>query len=482
MVERLEFENIDYHQHPCHVNGTFWQKRKADEIGRALSPVIPALRNHAGAAAFLPVNTHAQAPECIVKLGSQTCTRDTKMMWTLLTALTFLLLSDVCSGSASMASPVKNPENITQVPEAEAVDLPVIPILIEVNPPPDLNSSFMFRKASAQRSSLDSSSVVDSTVNLQWVPFTGSVPSDTVSMWNYYASRTDYVCKVHCEPGFYSPSKGSRCFYAYGGKEHYSSSFDILVNRDHFEFLQWVSGKYGSIPSLPIRSCEGYDAFVGKNRYGLGKVVPKHTAFFLPWEGYEYFYKDYDVLSINPGSYSQKISNVIYDTNQMNFLELPPDVLRVASVDNHDCQSAKKSVTLVATTTNEKRWGIQRSTMYGVSVTITAGIPELFTGSVSVSTEKTFTTTLGETSSTSDSHSLSVAVTVQPNHFCRVMMVGKKVTADIPYTARLSRTYWNGKIRSTTVVGKYQGVKIGEVKAVIQRCEQIPDAQPCPTA
>ncbi|XP_039618889.1 natterin-3-like [Polypterus senegalus] len=301
-------------------------------------------------------------------------------------------------------------------------------------------------------------------------------------MWNYYASRTDYVCKVHCEPGFYSPSKGSRCFYAYGGKEHYSSSFDILVNRDHFEFLQWVSGKYGSIPSLPIRSCEGYDAFVGKNRYGLGKVVPKHTAFFLPWEGYEYFYKDYDVLSIKPGSYSQKISNVIYDTNQMNFLELPPDVLRVASVDNHECQSAKKSVTLVATTTNEKRWGIQRSTMYGVSVTITAGIPQLISGSVSVSTEKTFTTTLGETSSTSDSHSLSVEVTVQPNHFCRVMMVGKKVTADIPYTARLSRTYWNGKIASTTVVGKYQGVKIGEVKAVIQRCEQIPDAQPCPAA
>ncbi|KAG2455203.1 NATT3 protein, partial [Polypterus senegalus] len=371
------------------------------------------------------------------------------MKLTLLTTLAFLLLGDVCSDSASPASPPKNLEDLArQASEAEA-DLLLNPDLEEVIPPLALDSSFMLLNTSAQVNLLDSRSIFGDNVNLQWNYFKGSLPKDAVSIKNGYASRTDYVCKSGCEPGFYNP--------------------------------KWVPGSYGSYPSSAVRSCGGTNVFVGKNQYGLGKVVPKHSAFFLPWEGKEYFYKTYDVLSINRGSYSQKISNVIYNINQANLLEQPPQVLKISSVDNYECQTVKKTVTLEATTTNERRWDVQRSSMYGISISITAGIPSIISGSVSVSTEETFTTTLGQTSSTSNSHSLSVEVNVQPNYSCRVKMVGKKMTADIPYTARLGHTYWNGRTEWTTVVGTYKGLEVGEVKAVVERCEQIPNAQPCPS-
>ncbi|XP_028664728.1 natterin-3-like [Erpetoichthys calabaricus] len=403
------------------------------------------------------------------------------MMWTLLTTLTFLLLSEFHLPSASPISSPKHLENpARQTPEAKA-DLPVNPNFKEVRSPQALDSRFLSQNTSSQLRSLDSPSVVGNTVNLQWVPFNGSVPSDTVSIMNDYASRTDYVCKAHCEPGFYNPSKGSRCFYAYGGKEYYSYSFDILVNRDNFEFLEWVMGLYGSLPSLAIKSCEDYDAFVGKNRYGLGKVVPKHSAFFLPWEGKEYYYKYYDVLSINPGSYSQKISHFIYDTNQANLLEQPPEVLKISSLDNYECQSIKRTVTLEATTMSDRRWDVQHSAMYGISINVTVGIPSFLSESVRVSMENMFTTTLGEISSTPNNHSFIFEETVQPNYSCSVKMVGKKVTTNIPFTARLSRTYWNGRKEQTTVVGKYQGEEIREVKVEVERCEQIPNAQPCPS-
>ncbi|XP_039610038.1 natterin-3-like [Polypterus senegalus] len=226
---------------------------------------------------------------------------------------------------------------------------------------------------SSQLRSLDSPSVVGNTVSLQWVHFNGSVPSGTVSILNDYASRTDFVCKAHCEPGFYNSS---------------------------------------------IKSCEDYNAVVGKNSYGLGMVVPKHSAFFLPWEGKEYYYKYYDVLSINTGSYSQKISNDIYDTNQANLLEQPPEVLNMSSLDNYECQSIKRTVTLKATTMSERCCNIQHSALSEVFINVTAGIPV-------------------ET------------------------LVLKE---------------------QTTVVGKYQGEEISEVKVVVELCEQIPNAQPCPSA
>ncbi|GLD75238.1 natterin-3-like isoform X1 [Lates japonicus] len=113
-----------------------------------------------------------------------------------------------------------------------------------------------------------------------------------ISIYNRYAGRIDYVCKYGCEAGFYNPTMGPKCHYPYLEKEYLGSPFEILVNKDNFEFMEWKEGSYGSVPQNSVQTCSHKDKYVGKNKYGLGKVQVMHEAFFLPWEGKEYWYRD----------------------------------------------------------------------------------------------------------------------------------------------------------------------------------------------
>ncbi|XP_051519184.1 natterin-4-like [Myxocyprinus asiaticus] len=133
---------------------------------------------------------------------------------------------------------------------------------------------------------------------LKWQRWEGVLPSGAVSIKNDYTNRIDYVCHFDCEAGFYTPSKGPYCYFPYADKELQSELFEFLDNEDNHEIFEWKDGSYGSVPENAVSTCKGVSNYVGKNRYGLGKVVPQFTAFFLPWEGYEYWYKYYQVLTL----------------------------------------------------------------------------------------------------------------------------------------------------------------------------------------
>lgn len=315
--------------------------------------------------------------------------------------------------------------------------------------------------------------------NLKWVAWDGSLPNGAVAIFNGYTERTDYVCKVNCEAGFYTPSKGGFCQYPYADREYRSSKFEVLVNVDHFEFLQWVEDSYGSVPNYAVKTCPNSDIYVGKNKYGLGKVVTQHEAFFLPWEGDEYWYKSYQVLAINRDSYSQHISHVEYAIDQMELFHHPPEALQFARVTNLECRNVEKMVKLEKTTTMEKTWDIGRETRNGSVSTMTAKVPILGPGNVDFSKEQTVTFSEGTKMVESISHAVSVNLEVPPNHSCAVRMEGRKMTADIPFTGRLSRTNHNGDTHWTYITGTYDGVSVGEINAVVERCQPVTDAVPC---
>ncbi|XP_013870037.1 natterin-3 [Austrofundulus limnaeus] len=317
-------------------------------------------------------------------------------------------------------------------------------------------------------------------VNLEWLTWEGSLPNGAVSIYNGYTKRTDYVCKHKCEAGFYNPSLGPYCRYPYGEREYLAPEFEILANKDNFEFLEWKEDSYGSIPQHSVRTCAGVGIYVGKNKYGLGKVVPQFEAFFLPWEGDEYWYKNYQVLSINRDAYSQHITDVKYAIDEVAIFQYPPETMRISGVTNNDCQAITKTVTISKTSEVETTWNIGRTTMLGITGSITAKIPFIGSGGIELGVEKTLQFSRGTTVIESISHSVSVELTVPPNHTCKVHMEGRKIKADIPYTARLSRTYRNGETQWTSISGTYDGVQIGEVRAVVDRCEPVADAKPCP--
>ncbi|XP_028313537.1 natterin-3-like [Gouania willdenowi] len=357
-----------------------------------------------------------------------------------------------------------NPELEDQIPELRSnpvVSSPLTPS--DLKNQHDLPSSFLF----------------GANVNLEWLTWDGSLPNGAVSIYNGYTERTDYVCKYKCEAGFYNPGLGPYCRYPYGNQEYYAPEFEILANKDNFEFLEWKEDSYGSVPQHSVRTCLGVGIYVGKNKYGLGKVVPQFDAFFLPWEGDEYWYKTYQVLTINKNAYTQHISDVKYAIDDVAIFQYPPETMRISGVTNNECQSVVKTVTISKTSEVETTWNIGRETMLGITGSITAKIPLLGSGGIELSGEKTLQFSRGTTVVESLSHSVSVELTTPPNHSCRVRMEGRKLKADIPYTARLSRTYPNGETQWTSISGTYDGVQIGEVRAVVDRCEPVVDAEPC---
>ncbi|XP_035514195.1 natterin-3-like [Morone saxatilis] len=395
--------------------------------------------------------------------------------WTMkLSAL--LLLALLALSSASLQDIVKksslhrkvsllNPELEDLVPEPtgnNVVSAPLTPADLEQQQ--DQPAAFIF----------------GDNVNLEWLTWNGSLPNGAVAIYNGYTERTDYICKYKCDAGFYNPSLGPYCRYPYGDREYYAPEFEILANKDNFEFLEWKEGSYGSVPQHSVRTCAGVGIYVGKNKYGLGKVVPQFEAFFLPWEGDEYWYKKYQVLTINKDAYTQHITDVKYNIDEVAIFQYPPETMRISGVTNNECQTVVKTVTISKTTEVETTWNIGRNTMLGITGSITAKIPLIGSGGIELSGEKTFQFSRGTTLVESLSHSVSVELTVPPNHSCRVRMEGRKIKADIPYTARLSRTYRDGETQWTSIFGTYDGVQIGEVRAVVDRCEPVVDAKPCP--
>ncbi|KAM7391053.1 hypothetical protein PAMP_021770 [Pampus punctatissimus] len=162
---------------------------------------------------------------------------------------------------------------------------------------------------------------------------------------NTYVGRIDYICKHECHAGFYNPGAGSVCHYPHGGVEYRVSQFEILVNEDNFEILEGNQGYYGSIHPNSVRTCLSNEIYVGKNKYGLGKSYPRNNAFFLPWKGSEYWYKNYKVLTTNKHVKSDEVSNVKYNTDGAEMFHYPPETLCISAITNNECKLVLKKVT-----------------------------------------------------------------------------------------------------------------------------------------
>ncbi|XP_026198844.1 natterin-4-like [Anabas testudineus] len=316
--------------------------------------------------------------------------------------------------------------------------------------------------------------------NLEWQTWTGSLPDGAVSIYNDNTERTDYVCKYRCDAGFYTPEKGPNCFYSHKQKEHPASKFEILVNKENFEFLEWEDDCHGSVPQNSVKTCSGIiTAYVEKNKYGLGKVDQKQRVFLLPWKK-EHKDMCYQVLTYDTEISSEQISDVKYKINDAKINRYPLETMSKSTITNNECSEVKKTVTLSKTSEVAQSWDINFSITGGVKTSISTKIPLLTSAGVELSASATFEYTKGTTRTVSNTHSVEVELDVPPNHSCSVRMVGHKREGNIPFTARISRTYSNGETKWASISGTYKGVQIGDVQAVVDRCEPVPNAKPCP--
>ncbi|XP_062294419.1 natterin-3-like [Scomber scombrus] len=294
---------------------------------------------------------------------------------------------------------------------------------------------------------------------------------------------------------YYNPIPNSNLRWVYrssgsrlpAGTVYYDNGFScrrkqyvqIRVNKDNFEIFEFKSGSYGSVPKDAIRTCRNVNIFVGKNEYGLGKVDVRNKSFYLPWEGWEYKYRHYHVLVMSRRVKSDRISDVKYNFKAAKKISHPPEVMTKASSSNYQCRTVSKTVHLSKSYSEEKRWDSTTSISVGVTASFTGKIPFVGETGIEVSTEVTKDISKGSSISVSKNLAVDVSVTVPPNHSCGVKIMGHRYTTKIPYTARLTRTYKNGQVKSTTTTGTFNGVNVVDFRSVVDRCVPLPNAQPC---
>lgn len=340
----------------------------------------------------------------------------------------------------------------------------------------NLSAAKLRQKRTVQPSSL----VHVSGTNLMWVTWNSSLLNDSVSFYNTYDDRLDYICKYKCEAGFYSPNEGRRCHYPSKETNTKGFPFEILVNKDNFEILEWKDDSSGSVPQNSVWTCPGEQIFVGNNKYGLGKVSTHNKAFYLSYKGKEYQYSSYQVLTISENVISQQIYNVQYNTDVSDILQFPPEVMHQVTISNYECHPVVQTKTLSKTYEVQQRWDFSFSIKFGTSTSIKTGLPFVAEGKIDLSTEVQFQFTTGTTVIESKTYSGSMSVTVPPNHSCEVSSILHNNKVAIPFTAFLRRTYGNGKIHTTSITGTYGTTQVGKIQAVVDRCELLEKARPCP--
>lgn len=328
-----------------------------------------------------------------------------------------------------------------------------------------------------------SSSIVEErVVFLNWVTFDGSVPTDAVSIVNDYFGRTDYVCKYisGCATGYYTPDKGSYCYYPAQNEERKNSPFKLLINKNNFELLKWKKSSYGKVPENSVCSCPG-NICVGKHpKYGLGKVDTPNKAFFLPLNGKEHYYKTgYFVLTTSDDITSQQFHDVQYNIKEAKISISPPGVMFESLLKNYDCNPVQKTDTLSMTYQEERKWETTASVTFGVETTMTAGVPDVVGTSIRIGIETTFGFTRGTTVTESISKTDTVEHKILPNRYCNVFMMGRKASVSIPFTAHLRRSYGNGENTDLSMSGIYEGIQMVDIETVIDRCEILDKSNPC---
>ncbi|XP_044578754.1 natterin-3-like [Cotesia glomerata] len=88
-------------------------------------------------------------------------------------------------------------------------------------------------------------------------------------------------------------------YVAHGGAEHIKHDFEILMPAE----FHWIPSRHGQVPPGAVeggRTSNGEVLFVGRAHHNgtpcVGKIHPSHGSLYIPYNGEEIPYKEYEVL------------------------------------------------------------------------------------------------------------------------------------------------------------------------------------------
>ncbi|XP_030366752.1 natterin-3-like [Strigops habroptila] len=314
---------------------------------------------------------------------------------------------------------------------------------------------------------------------LKWVQFRGQVPNDTVSNWNDYAKRLEFVCSAaSCDTGAHVPARGPFCFYPFAEREHRSEDFKLLVNTGGFEALRWVDASFGAVPEGAVESCPYDDIFVARTSYGLGKVVKEERAAFVVVDGEEVWFKWYQVLVAHKGPSNVTIGDVLYNVSEA-VVSTEDVTLTQSTVRNQGCGAQPSAIPMEEATEVEHDWELTPKLFSSIQGVLEAA-PLLFNGtSWDVANVSTMPWAGGASTSEYVLHKHVLEQEVAPGTACAVALVGRRVDARVPFTARVTRVYGDGFRHRVAAAGWARTRSVLGVSPSFGPCWPIDVEPPC---
>lgn len=315
------------------------------------------------------------------------------------------------------------------------------------------------------------------TTNLRWITADKAkqIPLDAFSIFNNYTSRKEYVCRPKnvCALGFMTETKGFYCYYSLQGHQLLTNNFQFLQNRKNFELLEWKADRNGSVPKYSIKNCQ--HNFVGRNKYGLGNVHSEMQVFFLPWEGKEYWYEEYEVLTVNRDPYHLRVFKISYDTKKSNVSTFPSEqLMETKCVPN---KNDTEIVTEVFMQTRHEKVSIWEPSLIMplmLSTNFSVKVPEITLGRGDGSRVRSNMSSFsGYKYRENVSLTLHQSIVIQPHQCCAVKMLGKNTLVTMPFWAQVTKVYLNGMTHNAAIVGRYKSVEMAGTSGELGTCTLI---------
>ncbi|XP_014475327.1 PREDICTED: natterin-3-like [Dinoponera quadriceps] len=138
----------------------------------------------------------------------------------------------------------------------------------------------------------------------RWVSRAGaqSLPDAAVQGGRDSDGTTIYVGRAFHEgdmvPAKVMPDKGV-AYICYGGEEHPKYNYEVLCQSD----FAWEFASNGQVPGDAVvagQTSDGESLYIGRVFHNgsqtVGKVQPSHGCLYIPYDGEELSFKDYEVL------------------------------------------------------------------------------------------------------------------------------------------------------------------------------------------
>lgn len=242
------------------------------------------------------------------------------------------------------------------------------------------------------------------------------------------------VHKKYTEQGYNDGNSWSLVWKDYGSGAHK----DVSIYEAKAKSTQQTIRGFGA-----IRSHSGYPG----------------TPFFLKKSAIKY-YSEKPVSKI-------VVTDITYDFDNVNKLPVKPAEIVPTIVRNPTDVPQQGTRTIKYTNSKSSTFTFSESIEYGISTTVEIGVPIpeiLAQGKMSATATFKSTTTfsVGETYTTSFEDTTTVPIVVPKHTNIKATVTFNAYTSDVPFTATIIKTYYDGTTGDGEIRGKYRGMNVLE--------------------